>query len=418
MRSGVVAWLLALACGLACGSSDTAAPPPPAPAQKPPELPVRAPAPPPPRKLGTERRLYPREVSASSFLEADTRPYVQYHPRYTVDDDPTTAWNEGATGDGSGQWVSFDVTPQTGVSHIRLRVLNGFQYDDAIWRANPRAKTVEVRANSTPVHRQVLADDKAWQDIAFDTELPQLDDLLLAVVDTYPGTRFHDLAISEVEIYVTSQGAEQPDVEKQNHDAVIAWKQHQREAAKLAKLGSGELVVGDDEAKPDEAAAPFVDRAERPVADSPVVVASHGTRIDPTALDACFDGDGFDAGCVAPMYTTTGMTMTDTAKPAKGAFKRIADCRLPMMAWDDHGTIREVATRVCHDQTSRGSFDYSEDYNVVFEYDDDARLRVVWSDDTRLWLAWGTRDGKPAVVGGAWWRRGRGNGPHALRPRT
>ncbi len=157
---------------------------------------VREQAPPPslePKPIGIERRLYPSsKVSASSFLEPKTLPYLQYHPNYVLDGDPKTAWNEGAPGDGSGEYLTFNITPQDDVSRVRLRILNGFQYSDVIYKANPRAKTIEVTLSpSGKPHRFVLADDKAWQEIAFATETPVLAALQLKVIDSYPGNRWH-----------------------------------------------------------------------------------------------------------------------------------------------------------------------------------------------------------------------------------
>jgi len=71
----------------ACGSSSETPPASSAPAAPSTVEPAR------PRAPSIERRLYPTRADASSFLEAEHPPYVQYHPNYAIDGDPKTAWN-------------------------------------------------------------------------------------------------------------------------------------------------------------------------------------------------------------------------------------------------------------------------------------------------------------------------------------
>ena len=389
-----VVWLVAIA---ACGSSNSSSDPP-APRVVP--IPVAA-APEPPRKPSIERRLYPIDVDASSFLEAETRPYVQYHPSYTIDGDPKTAWNEGAPGDGAGEWLRFHVTHQEGVSHVRLRILDGFQYDDAIYKANPRAKTVEIKLlpDGKP-HRAVLADQTAWQDIAFSTETPVLDRIELKVVDVYPGARFEDLAISEVEIYVTSQTPEKPDVEKAQLDAILAWKKHQRAMAELASMDAPAIVDSDTEIKMPAAAQPFLDRAEDTHRHSlggldELAASVKGDAVVPVSLQDCFL-NRFDSGCLAQLFTTSGLKVSvKDATPGK--------CRPRLIGRiEPDDSIRELVITACFDHSTRAAMESAEGAGFILEYDDDGQLRAMVSEKHTAYFEWGQVGGKRTIVGGAW----------------
>src|SRR5689334_20650221 len=94
----------------------------------------------------TERRLHTDNVEASTFLWNDWNKFVEnYHPNYVADDDPATAWVEGAKSSGAGEWLRIQVTPLDKTTQVRLRVRNGYQKSKDLWKANARAKAVKVR---------------------------------------------------------------------------------------------------------------------------------------------------------------------------------------------------------------------------------------------------------------------------------
>jgi hypothetical protein len=391
----IVACLVVVACG---SSSEPARPPPAAQPPKPQEpspAPVETPSAPP-----VERRLHPIDVEASSFLEPNTQPYLQYHPRYAVDGDPKTAWNLGAQPSGAAEYLRFTVTPQRNVSRVRLRVLNGFQYNDAIYRANPRAKTIEVRFSPAgkPVHQQVLADDKAWQEITIPTEIAALDSIELDIVDAYPGAKYNDLAISEVEIYVTSRTPERPDVEKQHLDATLEWKKRQRELSLMA--GAIDLVAGDELAEFSAEAEQLFERARHSLDGlGELTIRRNDLEVTARALAACTERpNSIDTACLAPVYSTSGLSVKE--RPPR-EIKHRADCVPTVRGSTSDGPIRELAIVLCENTPTRVAWDYRLN-PVMLEYDDDGRLRAIAATSYKMWLEWGTRNGKPAIVGGAW----------------
>src|SRR5207344_1749126 len=112
--------------------------------------------------------------------------------------------------------LKIPLTRQRAVSHVRLRILDGYHKSKAIYQANARAKTIEIRTlpNGSPT-RHALVDQMIWQEIGFDTSAATVDGIQLTVVDVYPGAKYKDLCISEIEVYVTSESPEDPELEKQ-----------------------------------------------------------------------------------------------------------------------------------------------------------------------------------------------------------
>ena len=206
-----------------------------------------APAPP-PRLLDqpVERRLHSDRVDASSFLWTDWNKFQEnYHPNYILDGDPATAWVEGADSSGKGEWVRIHLSPVEGASRIRLRIQNGYHKSKELFGKNARLKTVEVVAlPSNTRHPAQLKDSMGWQEIAFEQPPGKLEAIELRAQDVYEGSKYTDLCVSDLEIYVTGLTAENPAFEKSKLDQLLAWKKNRLAAAKiLGGAGAHDLPI-------------------------------------------------------------------------------------------------------------------------------------------------------------------------------
>jgi hypothetical protein len=192
-----------------------------------------------------ERRLHSDTVEASSFLWNDWNKFVEnYHPNYVADDDPATAWVEGAKGSGAGEWIKIQVTPLEQTTKVRLRVRNGYQKSKDLWKANARAKAVTVRLLPSKVEKQVtLADTDGWQEIAVDQPSGQLKEIELAVGSVYEGAKYADLCISDVQVFVTSETPDNPAFEKSKRANLMAWRSARIAAAKVFASKKVELPI-------------------------------------------------------------------------------------------------------------------------------------------------------------------------------
>jgi len=188
----------------------------------------------------TERRLYPVSVEASSFLWNDWNKFQEnYHPLYLVDDDPKTAWVEGEKGSGTGSWVRLRVTPMEGATRVRLRVRNGYQKSPALFAANARAKTVEVKLLPSGTTKALpLADQQDWQEIVVEQPAGALSAIELRIAAVHAGKKYEDLCLSDAQVFVTATTRENPAFEKQKLEQVRAWKKERVEAAQAFKAAA------------------------------------------------------------------------------------------------------------------------------------------------------------------------------------
>ncbi len=100
------------------------------------------------------KRLHAERATATSFLESNWNKYQEnYHPTYVLDDDPSTAWVEGAEGDGVGQSLTVKVSALKKANALKLVITPGYQKSKALFAANgtPTQLGLEVRSNAGDV---------------------------------------------------------------------------------------------------------------------------------------------------------------------------------------------------------------------------------------------------------------------------
>lgn len=183
----------------------------------------------------TERRLYAEELEASSFLDQQKNtPRDRYHPNYAMDDNPLSAWNEGAETSGAGEWLKIPVTMQKDVDKVRLRFLNGYQKSENVFQNNARIKTMQVTFLPGKETQTFTLEDKMdWQEKTLTVLAPQIEAIELKAVEVYEGKKFKDLALSEVEVFVSSMSKETPEIEAEKHTKLLDWIQAQKDALLL-----------------------------------------------------------------------------------------------------------------------------------------------------------------------------------------
>lgn len=184
-----------------------------------------------------ERRLHSDNIDASSFLWNDWNKFVEnYHPNYVADDDPTTAWVEGAKGSGAGEWLRIQVTPLDKTTKVRLKIRNGYQKSKDLFKANARAKQITLRLLPSKVEKQVTLEDKdGWQEAVVEQPSGVVKTIEVAIKSVYEGTKYEDLCISDVQVYATSETPDNPAFEKQKHDTLMQWRAGRLAAAKIFK---------------------------------------------------------------------------------------------------------------------------------------------------------------------------------------
>jgi hypothetical protein len=136
----------------------------------------------------------PRTITAiaSSVLPPDGA--FTYGINNTLDKNLETAWNDGAAGTGAGEKLTyrFDRPLQL----VTVRIVNGYASTPELFKENARIRAAVLVTDSGrfPVTLPDVADR---QEIT--VEFGRTASLVIEVVSVYPGMKYEDLAVTEVE---------------------------------------------------------------------------------------------------------------------------------------------------------------------------------------------------------------------------
>ena len=127
---------------------------------------------------------------------------------------PRTAWTEGVKGTGTSEWLRVRVTPMEGATRVRLRVRNGYQKTARLFAANARAAGRHGRAAALGQDRRRRAGRPAGLAGGAGRAAGGAARGRRATLrgSVYPGTKYDDLCISDVQLLVTADDARQPRV--------------------------------------------------------------------------------------------------------------------------------------------------------------------------------------------------------------
>jgi len=139
-------------------------------------------------------------VTASSWYPP-TGPNT-YDPGNLFDGLLTTAWNEGAPGDGVGEWIEVQFSEPVLISAVGIA--NGYQKDAGTFVHNGRPTCVELTFSgpSSPVVRQGLASSfGSFELITVPHDYQRATtSLRITILSVEPGEKYHDTAVSELNI--------------------------------------------------------------------------------------------------------------------------------------------------------------------------------------------------------------------------
>lgn len=120
-----------------------------------------------------------------------------YRARNLVDDQPKTAWVEGKSDNGVGEWIVVDFDQKRTPRSLTIR--NGYGKSADIFSKNGRIKDIEIRLSNGKTLRRVLEDTSSSQTINLD-DAGSATWLQLVIVSVYPGWKYADTAISELRV--------------------------------------------------------------------------------------------------------------------------------------------------------------------------------------------------------------------------
>lgn len=137
-------------------------------------------------------------TEASSTLRPD-EVTSYYGPNNAIDEVFETAWNEGATGDGIGEWVSINADGEQWARGVK--VVNGYPKRDEIFYYNNRCRDVTIELSDGYTIQYTLSDSyREWQYIDFD-DYHKTSYIKLTINSVYKGSKWTDTSICEMHAY-------------------------------------------------------------------------------------------------------------------------------------------------------------------------------------------------------------------------
>lgn len=144
----------------------------------------------PPLLYGSGCTEGPSQSNASSTLSSQG--VNHYYSKNTYDWDPRTAWVEGKSDYGIGEYFEVDL-PYGGDNII---IFNGYQKSYSSWKNNSRVKKFKVYGDNKPICYLILNDKMGYQ--SFNLRDNDYEIFRFEIVEVYKGDKWKDVAISEI----------------------------------------------------------------------------------------------------------------------------------------------------------------------------------------------------------------------------
>ncbi|MDX1959691.1 MAG: hypothetical protein SFU98_14035 [Leptospiraceae bacterium] len=183
-------------------------------------------------------RLHSTEAFASSFLKSNWNKYEEnYHPNYALDDNPSTAWVEGDSGNGEKQTITWKVSHLTTASELKLRIRNGYQKSKDLFLKNAMPKEIEVsvfdgKEEVVATKNFLLENKMGWQEIVIPLNEKGIKSINLEIVSVYEGKLYKDTCISDIQTFIKSTEVYNNEVENNKFKALNSWIKERVKTAK------------------------------------------------------------------------------------------------------------------------------------------------------------------------------------------
>lgn len=160
------------------------------------------------------------DVKVSSVLQVKDRDYSDKNMSSL---DISKAWCEGAAGTGIGEWIQLDLKNNSQIADleaIHLKILPGYVKTDQLFKANARPskivvqvydKMTKVSITQLKAYRFNLADQPSMQSFSIPIERkidPSKINILIKIEDVFAGSKYDDMCISEIRIFLQEKGKE------------------------------------------------------------------------------------------------------------------------------------------------------------------------------------------------------------------
>ena len=185
---------------------------------------------PPPTPPRAWKPLRSASASASSFLQNNWNRFEEnYHPSYVLDENPATAWVEGAAGFGIDESITIPLSAVRVARAIRLRIWNGYQKSMHLWTKNAMPSRVRItvfdpRGAQVASPERELARQLGPQEVV--VELPPgsgVGSVRLTILSVYEGQKYDDTCVSDILVDVDSDVKHNAAAENAKLAALKQW---------------------------------------------------------------------------------------------------------------------------------------------------------------------------------------------------
>lgn len=132
-------------------------------------------------------------IKSSSCLFENNKLYPVGNLR---DNNPTTAWVEGKSDNGVGEWIDFHF--DLGKSIRSIKIINGYGKNGAIYQANNRVKRIKISFDDNTSFITELEDGNLEPQKVMLPETKNVKNVKITILEVYNGTKYNDTCISEV----------------------------------------------------------------------------------------------------------------------------------------------------------------------------------------------------------------------------
>ena len=155
---------------------------------------------------GESSQLNFKEVYASSTLPASS--VSAYGCENLTDGLVGTTWSENVNGLGEGEWVQLLTEEPNIVEYIRIASGYWSSEKNYIANASPRLVNIETYKKGYLMEEKQFELKRLeykehgnyFQDVYLES-YAEVDEIRITIISAYPGTKYEDTCISEIEVY-------------------------------------------------------------------------------------------------------------------------------------------------------------------------------------------------------------------------
>ena len=136
----------------------------------------------------------PRSIALASSSTLKEAGY-DHSAHLAMDGSNATAWVEGVSGNGEGEWLRLDLGSDCHVSGMQL--WTGYQKSESLFYKNSRPARVRITFSDGSSMEADLKDTMSMQSISFGGDIVT-STITITIVSVYPGSAYTDTCISEI----------------------------------------------------------------------------------------------------------------------------------------------------------------------------------------------------------------------------